>query len=411
MRLPEIESLRVFVNHMGKRREAGILRQVNIGKPSSGKRIFFEYHRNYPDSGIPLSPFALKFGSGPIEAPGSPFGGLHGVFADSLPDSWGQLLLDRKIRNIARGQFLTPLQRLACVGTNGMGALEYEPVQPLPEESLEIDLDGLADQARDLLENDTIRENQLDRLLRLNGSAGGARPKIMVEILENGKLLPCNSCNPGARAWIIKFPSQYDVPDIGLREYVWSVLARKFGIEMPCTKLFPARQCRGYFAVQRFDRQGSHKIHVASAAGLLNADASIPCLDYENLFKLCKLLTQDIGEVKKLARLMIFNVVMNNVDDHARNFSFMLDADLRWKLAPAYDLAPQKHDVEHMAAVNGKGRKITDADMLAAAASTGLDKAFVLEAIEKMRELAREEKTMLDELQGGDAPAEDMYQL
>ncbi len=398
--LEDINSIKVYANIRGVRREAGILRELELAHGRGRKSIFFEYNKDYVADGVPLSPFKLKFEAGPIEAPFAPFEGLHGVFADSLPDSWGRLLLERVVQTISPGTILTPLQRLACVGRNGMGALEYEPVHTLSEQTVEIDLDGLADEARNLLERDGIPAKSLSELLRLNGSSGGARPKILVDLVSDSTLLPSNSGVRNSEAWIIKFPCSHDVENIGVREFVWSELAREFGIEMPRTRLFPSHLNKGYFGVQRFDRENGKKIHVATVAGLLHADASFPCIDYENLLKLCKLLTRDMREVKKLARIMVFNVVMNNTDDHAKNFSFLLDENLQWKLAPAYDLAPQRYTVEHMSAVNGKGKNICDDDMVKAASSVGVKKNFMREIIDEMRELAAKEKDILADLLG-----------
>lgn len=396
MQLKNLDTLKVFANIRGNRQEVGILKAIYTNNTSTRHKIYFEYHEDFIQNGFSLSPFALKLEKRPIDAPFSPFEGLHGVFADSLPDSWGRLLLDRAIKRVEPDIVLSPLQRLACVGNKGMGCLEYEPVFPLPVENLDFDLDGLADESRNLLEKDTISEQSLADLLRLNGSSGGARPKILVDITENGRLLPCNSGVKGTTSWIIKFPCQHDADNIGIREYVWSILAQEFGLEMAKTRLFPSKRNTAYFATQRFDRDDSNKIHVATAAGLLHADASQPCLDYENLLKLCKLLTKDIKEVKKLVKLMVFNVVMNNTDDHAKNFSFQLDTNFEWKLAPAYDLAPQRYTVEHMAAVNNKGKNITDNDMVIAVSSVGVEKAFVVECIDQMKDLADKENGLIE---------------
>lgn len=399
MRLADIDTLRVYANMRGHRQEVGLLRAIGAGNGLGRAAIHFQYHEDFVRRGFALSPFTLALGNRPFEAPYDPFDGLHGVFADSLPDSWGRLLLDRAIRRIDPGIALMPLQRLACVGNKGMGCLEYEPLFPMPDECCALDLDGLAAESRNLLEKDSISADNLGNLLRLNGSSGGARPKILVDITPQGTILPCNSGVDNTTAWIIKFPCQHDADNIALREYVWSRMACQFGIKMPATRLFTTTTGKAYFGVQRFDRAGHHKIHVATAAGLLNADATQPCLDYENLLKLCKLLTQDINEVKKLVRVMVFNVLMNNTDDHAKNFSFVLDERSNWKFSPAYDLAPQRYAVEHMAAVNNKGRDITEHDMIVAAGSVGIDKAFVSDCVDEMREIACTEQQLLDEAQ------------
>jgi serine/threonine-protein kinase HipA len=153
---------------------------------------------------------------------------------------------------------------------------------------------------------------------------------------------------------------------------------------MPETRLFSSATTRGFFGAARFDRENGHKIHVHTACGLLHADHRHASLDYESLIKLTKVLTGDVREVEKMVRLMVFNVKAGNRDDHAKNFSFLLDAQNRWKMAPAYDLTPSSGFVgEHAAMVNGKGRDITDADLTAAASVAAIPASFVREAVQR----------------------------
>ena len=137
---------------------------------------------------------------------------------------------------------------------------------------------------------------------------------------------------------------------------------------MPATHLFPSRLGKGYFGVERFDRTPQGKVHVHTACGLLHASHRYSCLDYENLLKLTTILVKDRSQVEQMVLRMIFNVKSGNRDDHSKNFSFLLDEKSHWQLAPAYDLTPSAGiNGEQTAMVNGKGRGITDADLLAAA--------------------------------------------
>ncbi|MFQ9868613.1 MAG: type II toxin-antitoxin system HipA family toxin [Bilophila wadsworthia] len=165
----------------------------------------------------------------------------------------------------------------------------------------------------------------------------------------------------------MKFPARHDDPAIGRMEYACSLAAKRAGIEMPETALFPGRDGAAYFGVRRFDREDGGKVHVHTACGLLHASHRYASLDYENLFRLGKSLTRNPEDVEKLIRLMAFNVRLGNQDDHSKNFSFLLDAKGRWRLAPAYDLTPSRGVGEQTCMVNGKGRDITDKDMIAAA--------------------------------------------
>ncbi len=218
--------VRVFLNHLGSRIPVGILAQTAQG-------ILFEYHSEFLERGIPLSPYFLPLRSGAFFDDKQTFDGLFGVFNDSLPDGWGLLLLDRALskkgRSLAQA---SPLERLTLVGSNAMGALEYEPDASADEDGTSLDLDTLAEESRRILGEREYHGEHLDDLLRLNGSLAGARPKIMLSIPdEDGTLQP----------WIIKFRALEDRPDAGLVEYRHSQAARLAGLDMPETRLFSSR--------------------------------------------------------------------------------------------------------------------------------------------------------------------------
>lgn len=359
--------LHVYLNAYGNRRFVGVLQEER-------GRIFFEYAPEFIAGGIPLSPFMLPLRSGVQEDTKRTFDGLFGVFNDSLPDGWGCLLLDRKLRRcgLTYAQ-ITPLTRLSLIGRSPMGALEYEPAEEHIISRGDIELDSLSGEISQILAGDDSAV--LDELLQLNGSSGGARPKIVAwvsddkkKIIHGGASLP-----EGYSPWLIKFTEAQDGPQGGVIEYLYSQVARQAGIEMPPTHLFASAKGPGYFGVQRFDRIGMEKVHVHTACGLLHASHRYSCLDYENLLRLTMILTKDEREVEKLARLMIFNVKAGNRDDHSKNFSFILTRDHEWKLAPAYDLTPSTGiNGEQTAMVNGKGTDITDADLIVAARTVGL---------------------------------------
>lgn len=373
--------LDVFCNLRGRRYSIGRLAEQN-------RTIFFEYDKDFLTSGIALSPFRLPLRPGLFEDKNRVFDGLPGLFNDSLPDGWGLLLLDRALRAKGISLYqLSPLHRLSMVGSCGMGAMEYAPSQEMeaPSDASAIHLDGLAEEARHILAEGDVSLEVVFDLLKLGGSSGGARPKILADVSADGKkILPHGQGGEGFSPWLIKFHARKEGSDPGLVEYVYSVMARHAGIEMPETRLFPSRTTAGFFGVRRFDRDNGLKVHVHTAAGLLHASHRHPTLDYENLLRLTKALTHDVREVEKMVRLMVFNVKSGNRDDHSKNFSFLLDAEGCWKFAPAYDLTPSAgFGGEHAAMVNGKGKSITDADLVQAAAVVDVDRAFVMEAIRK----------------------------
>lgn len=354
--------LSVYLNTYGIRRMVGLLYE-NAG------RVFFEYSPDFLQSGIALSPFKLPLKPGVFEDEKRTFDGLFGLFNDNLPDGWGCLLLDRKLRKRALSyDSITPLSRLSMIGRNPMGALEYEPADEAAEEVGNVELDSLSGEVDKILAgNDS---DVLDELLKLNGSSGGARPKIVAYVSDDRQKIIHGGANPpaGFTPWIIKFSERHDKLNSGETEYRYSLAAKEAGIDMPPTHLFPSKNGGGYFGVQRFDRTPQGKVHVHTACGLLHASHRFSCLDYENLLKLTLVLTRDITQAEEMVRRMVFNVKSGNRDDHSKNFSFLLNKNFEWRLAPAYDLTPSAGiNGEQTAMVNGKGRNITDDDLIAAA--------------------------------------------
>ncbi len=378
--------LLVFLNSYGNRLEIGQL-------VDEGDRIFFEYAPDFLDSGIQLSPFKLPLKSGVFEDTKRTFDGLFGLFNDSLPDGWGCLLLDRKLRQKGLSyQEISPLHRLSLIGRDPMGALEYEPAEASEDVFRNIELDSLSGEVDKILQGDN--SDVLDELLKLNGSSGGARPKIVAWVSDDRKTIIHGGKTPprGFTQWIIKFVEKHDPNTAGELEYRYSLAAKAAGIHMPETYLFPLKNGGGCFGVRRFDRIPQGKVHVHTACGLLHASHRFPTLDYENLLKLTQALTKNHADVEEMVRRMIFNIKCKNRDDHSKNFSFLMDENYHWHLAPAYDLTPCAGiNGEQTAMVNGKGRDITDDDLIATAATAGIRKSAVKEMIDQVLAAALKE--------------------
>ena len=316
--------------------------------------IAFAYDEKWLADGFSLNPFSLPLIRKVFVPKYDPFEGVFGVFADSLPDGWGRLLLDRLL--LQRGinpKTVNSLNRLAIVGNSGMGGLTYYPTHELNTEQAKKSYDHIAEECMNVLKTDY--SDDLDILFRLGGSSGGARPKIFTSI--------------EGEDWIIKFPAAYDSPDIGLEEYRYSECARHCGIEMSDTRLFPSERCGGYFGTKRFDRRGNKRIHMISVSALLETSHRIPNLDYNILMKLTMQLTNDYGEIEKMFRLMCFNVFSHNRDDHSKNFSFLYDESQdKWSLSPAYDLTYSNSiGGEHATTINGNGLNPGMKDIMAVA--------------------------------------------
>ena len=331
----------------------------------------FEYDPSYLLSGNSISPFHLPLKQEVFVARRTPFNGNFGVFDDSLPDGWGNLILDRylKSKKVDPAK-LTLLQRLALVGSTGRGALEYRPDYSEASEDEIINFDHLASETAKILTSD-YTGGSLDTLYKFGGSSGGARPKTFVKI--DGK------------EWLVKFKATSDPANIGEIEYEYSLLAKNCSINMPETRLLESK----YFGVERFDRTPQGKIHTVSAAGLLNADYRTPCLDYSSLLQLCHILTKNMEEVYALFRQMVFNVVIKNRDDHAKNFSFQL-INGEWKLSPAYDLLPSDgFNGFHTTTINNNGEPSIN-DMMAVATNAGLNSQHATEIIQEVNTIVNE---------------------
>ena len=323
----------------------------------------FEYDSDWITDGFSISPFSLPLQKKVFMPKTDPFEGLFGVFADSLPDGWGRLLVDRLMRKKGINPYeIGNLDRLAIVGNSGMGALTYRPAISLENGHGDMGLDEIAMECERIL--NTESSDNLDYLFAKGGSSGGARPKILTRFHDE--------------EWIIKFPSSDDSRDVGKQEYDYALCAAECGLEMEKVRLFPSEKTKGYFGTRRFDRVGDDeygKVHMVSAAGLLETSHRIPNLDYDTLMKLTLQLTKSMEECEKLYKLMCFNVFAHNRDDHSKNFTFMYrEPEKKWVLSPAYDLTYSSSiGGEHATTVNGNGINPGMDDILAVAKKIGLN--------------------------------------
>jgi serine/threonine-protein kinase HipA len=241
-----INSVDVFLNHSDNRHFVGKL-------ALSSRKIYFEYDEEFIKTGIQISPYKLPLKKDLQVCDDRVFDGLFGVFADSLPDGWGKLLLDRHL--MSKGvnfKSISQIDRLCYVGKYGIGALEYEPILAKYEDinNLVI-LDDIADSSIDILEGSSYE--MLETLLAIGGSSAGARPKIIAQIDEQSNIIHgSQSLKDGFEHYIIKFANSSDAKNSGKIEYIYSQMAREAKIEMPKTKLLKGQK-NSYFAIKRFD--------------------------------------------------------------------------------------------------------------------------------------------------------------
>ena len=334
--------------------------------------IAFQYSKEWQESGFSLNPFKLPLSNKVFIASSPYFRGNFGVFADSLPDAFGELLLERYLRTKGTDiESLSPLDRLAYIGNSGMGALEYVPQYNVIKDNENNDFDELQNECNNLLDSKEVKN--IDILYSLGGSSGGARPKSLIAYQGED--------------YIVKFSSKFDPKNIAEIEYNTMSLARSVGINIPTIKLVTTKNGNKYFLIKRFDRNNGQKIHMVSVAALLECDYGAPCLDYNDLIKVTAVLTNNDKDVIEMYRRMVFNVLIDNQDDHAKNFAFLYDeVDCVYRLAPAYDITPCKtYFGEHTTSVNGKGKNITEEDMMIVAKNNHINEKVAKEIIANIK--------------------------
>ncbi len=304
-----------------------------------GRSILFKYSDAYLKTGKNLSPTQLKFDDIPQTTSAKPFNGLFGVFADSLPDAWGYLLIKKRLSadRIAI-ESLNALDHLTFAGKNSMGALQYRPSVDMEQEAKEINLDQLNNNISDILSGES--SVIIDDMFRRGGSPGGARPKIYAGYNPKTDSLISGIAHlpEDYEHWIIKFAADVDSKDIANIELAYYKMALDSGIEMSECSVFNSDSGNSYFGTKRFDRVGNDKLHMLSAAGLLHDDYEHSTLDYGNLIYQAKKLTNNAQAAQQMFRRAVFNVLAHNRDDHSKNFAFLMDTNGVWSLAPAYDL-------------------------------------------------------------------------
>jgi serine/threonine-protein kinase HipA len=371
VKLKPVELLHVFYEpEHGKR--------TRVGRLAARRReILFEYDAQFLTMGLEISPFKLPLRSGLVVGDPAIFQGLMGVFDDSLPDGWGRRLLDRRIaKEGLRPEVLGPLDRLAWVGTRGMGALVYEPELGLEAPTI-VNLAEIAKDTEAVLED--IEGPDLDRLIAIGGSPQGARPKALVQIGPDKKtiLYGAAEIRPGFASYLVKFRGKGDDVYAGLLEHVYTKMAALCGLTVTETRMLGrTKRHPGYFAVQRFDRAGTRKLHIHTFCGLMHAPHDYPSLTYRELLLATRALTRDESAVEEMFRRACFNVFAHNRDDHTKNFAFVMDEEGAWTVSPAYDLTfSHGPGGEHTLLVGTEGKNPTRRHLEALAKDVGIKRA------------------------------------
>lgn len=355
--------------------------------PTSGFYAF-EYDPKWARSGIELAPIYMPTAAAvaPFVFPALPvetYNRLPAMIADALPDDFGNALTTAYFANEGvRPEDITPLDRLAYLGTRGIGALEFHPTRgPRTRKATAIELSELVVAARSALAGSIGTDHgitdALEHLIAVGTSAGGARAKAVVALnpatgeLRSGQV----AADPGFEQWLLKFDGVGADPDLGATgnfgriEYAYHLMAVAAGIEMTECRLLEEGG-RAHFMTRRFDRAAhGRKIHTQTLCALSHLDfRQIGTHDYAQLFLLLEQLGLGPDTRAEVFRRMTFNVAAAICDDHTKNFAFLMAEGQAWRLSPAYDVthahAPSsKWTRQHLMAVNGRTNGIGRADV------------------------------------------------
>ena len=361
---------------------------------AQGRDSIFAFDESFLASGLSLSPFRLPPTRGVQAYDGR--GGMEtfGIFEDALPDGWGRRIVDTRFRRL-HGRLPTLLERLACVGNDGMGALTFHPADDAMSEGEvgDFHLETLAENAWAF--DDNHAEDVLPELRRAAGSSGGARPKVNVGLNpRTGRVCAPRARLPrGYEPWIVKFNTRAEGPDAGRREFAYAEIARDAGADVAECRLIETRT-GAFFATKRFDRApGGRRLHMHSGPGLLHANFRIPGEEYATLFTLLDALTRDYTAKLELFRRACLNVLFHNRDDHLKNFAFLMDGTGTWQLSPFYDFTfAQGPNGWQTLSVAGEGEHPGETDLLRLADDVFLrsaDAADVLGRVKSVRDAWR----------------------
>ncbi|MBR3956090.1 MAG: type II toxin-antitoxin system HipA family toxin [Clostridia bacterium] len=384
----------------------GYLHQADNGM------VGFQYDEEFLKSNIEISPIKMPLSTATYIFPALPeqtFHGLPGMVADSLPDKFGNTVINRYLESQGRtADSLSVIEKLCYTGKRGMGALEYEPSQELTTMDQTIDLDALTKLASEILsEKEQIHieknDNLMAQLMECGSSVGGARAKTLVawnpetNDIRSGQI----RAGKGYEYWLLKFDNIKNNKDKDSRpddgeytkvEYAYYLMALDAGIEMSECRLYKENGS-AHFMTKRFDRKGikGEKLHMQSLCALAHMDFNSPRVySYEEAFAVMKQLKLPYNDFTQLFRRMVFNEYAKNYDDHTKNISFLMDKKGTWSLAPAYDMtfSFRKDSIwvsAHQMLINGKSDNITEDDMLKVAGKVGIKKSDAVKIMEQMK--------------------------
>lgn len=381
----------------------GVVRWVN-----DRNLALFQYDKSFLSKNWNLSPIKMPISNGDLvysfpellkkkDSISDTFKGLPGLLADSLPDKYGNKLIDRWLAQNGRPLgSMNPVEKLCFIGSRGMGALEFEPAQPkTAKKTFAIEISGLVDIAqkilsdRETLEISLSKDDQraMQEILKVGTSAGGARPKALVAYnKKTGEIRSGQTIAPkGFEHWLLKLDgvsgTQFgESHGWGHVEYAYHLMAKECQIEMMECDLLKENG-RAHFITKRFDREENDiKHHIQTLCGIQHFDYNdMYGYSYEQVFQTMRILRLKYPEAEQMFRRMVFNVLATNYDDHTKNFAFRLKEQGQWELSPAYDVCyaydAKNHWVSQQTlSVNGKRKNISRSDLMTIAIANNIKK-------------------------------------
>lgn len=366
----------------------------------------FEYDREFLNRGIEVSPIHMgldeaRRGDGIFSFSSlnkETFLGLPGLLADALPDKFGNSIIDAWLARQGRsGGSFSPVERLCYTGTRGMGALEFSPpVNRSLDRAVPVEVAELVNLAQEITQQRSGLDTELKfdaphnggaiaDILRVGTSAGGARPKAIIAMNEQGKVMSGQADAPeGYDHWLLKFDGVTDIElgepkGFGRIEYAYHLMATAAGINMSECRLLEENG-RAHFMTKRFDRVAGAKLHMQSLCGLAHFDFNQAGMySYEQAFEVMRKLRLSKVDAQQQYRRMLFNVLARNQDDHTKNITFLMEPEGQWHLSPAFDVTYSHNPAgrwtnQHQMSINGKRDNFTLDDLVAVGESISLPK-------------------------------------
>ena len=367
----------------------------------------FEYMPEFASGLLEPSPLMMPLRQGRVysfpELASSTYRGLPGMFADSLPDTYGRALFEKWLALTGRSSS-NPVETLCFLGKRCMGALEYEPaIGPYADSDLKFEIDSLVDAAKEALSGkedfytnlDDDKKAAIADILRLGTSAGGQRAKALIAY---------NKTTGEVRSGQVETPAGFDyyllkldgvsaaagfkeTDNFGRLEYSFYLLAKECGVDMTESSLLEENG-RAHFMTKRFDRENGRKVHMQTLCGIAHYDFGLRrAYSYEQVFGVMRRLHMTYSEASQMFRRIVFNVVIRNQDDHTKNISFLMRENGKWELSPAYDVGYAYNPSgtcpsTHQMSVNGKFDNIGRRDLLELASANNVkDAAEIIDSI------------------------------